>query len=85
MNSFILNLQMEQAKTRKTKQEIEIKIKRCFCELSSFCNPYYKSAKDIKAEEIEQIGDELLALKNELAKTEEKIYELKEQLGEDNG
>lgn len=82
MNNFILNLKMEQVKTRKAKQEIEIKIKRCFYELSSFCNPYYKSAKDIKAEEIKQIGDELLKLKTELSKIELKIDELKEQLGE---
>lgn len=82
MNSFILNLKMEHVKARKEKQEIEIKIKRCFCELSSFCNPYYKSAKDIKAEEIEQIGDELLQLKTQLSKIELKIDELQEQLGE---
>ena len=73
---------MEHVKARKEKQEIEIKIKRCFCELSSFCNPYYKSAKDIKAEEIEQIGDELLQLKTQLSKIELKIDELQEQLGE---
>ena len=83
MNSFIMNLKMEHIKTKKEKQELDFKIKRCFIELNNYCKPYYKSAKDIKAEEIEQIGDELLALKNELSKTEEKIYELKEQLGED--
>ena len=82
MNSFVMNLKMEHIRAKKQKQEVEIKIKRCFCELNSFCNPYFKSAKEIKAEEIEQIGDELLELKFQLVEIEDKISELKIQLGE---
>ncbi|MCR5260634.1 MAG: hypothetical protein K6C94_02230 [Candidatus Gastranaerophilales bacterium] len=83
MNNFIMNLKMEHIKAKKEKQEIEIKIKRCFLELNGYITPYFKTAFDIKAEEIEQIGDELLKLKTEFEQVENKIAELKQQLGED--
>lgn len=82
MNKFIMNLKMEHIKAKKEKQEIEIRIKRCFLELNNYITPYFKSSFDIKAEQIEQIGDELLELKGELEQVEIKIAELKEQLGE---
>ena len=81
-NLLIMQLKIEKQKNIKAKDETELKIKRCFCELSNYLIPYFKSAKDIKAKEIEQIGDELLTLKNKLAEIEDKIYEIKEQLGE---
>lgn len=82
MNNFIMNLKMEHIKAKKEKKELEIKIKRCFLELNGYITPYFKLANEIKAAEIEQIGDELLTLKTKLAETENKIAELKEQLGE---
>lgn len=82
MNSFITNLKIELAKTNKEKREIEIKIKRCFVELSNYINPFFKSAKDIKADEIEQIGDDLQSLKLVLEKLENRIIELEDELGE---
>lgn len=82
MNSFITNLKIELAKTNKEKREIEIKIKRCFVELSNYINPFFKSAKDIKADEIEQIGDDLQSLKLVLEKLENRIIELEYELGE---
>lgn len=81
-NSIILQLKIEKQKNINEKKETELKIKRCFCELSNYLIPYFKTSKDIKASEIEQIGDELLTLKNKLAEIEEKIYEIQEQLGE---
>lgn len=83
MNSFILNLKMELAKAKKDAFELETKIKRCFCELNAYCIPYFKNPREIKAEEIEQIGDELITLKNALIDLREKTADLKEQLGED--
>lgn len=82
MNSFITNLKIELAKANKEKREIEIKIKRCFVELSNYINPFFKSAKDIKADEIEQIGDDLQSLKLVLEKLENRIIELEDELGE---
>ncbi len=82
MNSFITNLKIELAKSNKEKREIEIKIKRCFVELSNYINPFFKSAKDIKADEIEQIGDDLQSLKLVLEKLENRIIELEDELGE---
>lgn len=82
MNSFITNLKIELAKSNKEKREIEIKIKRCYVELSNYINPFFKNAKDIKADEIEQIGDELKNLKFELENLEDKIRELQNELGE---
>lgn len=82
MNSFITNLKIELAKSNKEKREIEIKIKRCFVELSNYINPFFKSAKDIKADEVEQIGDDLQSLKLVLEKLENRIIELEDELGE---
>lgn len=82
MNSYITNLKIELAKTKKMRCEIELKIKRCFVELSNYVTPYFKSYRDINADEIEQIGDDLQSLKTEFEEVENKIFELKNELGE---
>lgn len=82
MDLHILQLKTELAGAKKEKTEVDIKIKRCFLELNSYSNPYYKTSADIKAAEIEQIGDELFRLKNQLFNLEQKISELKSLLGE---
>lgn len=81
-NSFILHLKMEKEKNLKAEYEIKLKIKRLYCELANYSIPYFKTSKDIKAKEIEQIGNELLSLKTELEEIEQRISEIKEQLGE---
>lgn len=83
MDIHILQLKTELAAAKKEKTEVDIKIKRCFLELNSYSNPYYKTASDIKAAEIEQIGDELLLLQHQLSELEQKIKDLKNSLGED--
>ena len=82
MNSYITNLRIELAKANKDKREIEIKIKRCFVELSNYINPFFKTAKDIKADEIEQIGDDIKRLKTELTNIEDRISDFKNELDE---
>lgn len=82
MNSYITNLKIELAKSNKMKREIELKIKRCFVELSNYITPYFKFSTDIKADEIEQIGDDLKCLKKEFENIENKIIELTNELGE---
>lgn len=81
INPAIMQLRIELEQTKKEFQENELKLKRLFYELSTLLNPYYKHIKDIKAEEIEQSADELLALKTILLKQEEKINDIKTQLG----
>ncbi len=82
MNSYITNLRIELAKANKYKREIEIKIKRCFVELSNYINPFFKTAKDIKADEIEQIGDDIKRLKTELTNIEDRISDFENELDE---
>ena len=83
MNPQIMQLKMELTKTQHEFSEKELKIKRLFWELQNLSNPFYKSVKDIKAEEIEQCADDMLTTKKELLKLDEQIKELKSQLGEE--
>ena len=81
INPAIMQLRIELEQTKKDFQENELKLKRLFYELQNLINPYYKTIQDIKAEEIEQSADELLALKATLLKLEEKMNSIKSQLG----
>lgn len=81
VNPAIMQLRIELEQTKKDFQENELKLKRLFYELQNLINPFYKSIQEIKAEEIEQSADELLALKATLLKLEEKMNSIKSQLG----
>ena len=80
MNILLLQLKQALAKAKADKREIEIKVKRNLVEIQSYLNPYFMDWREIKAEEIEQAGDELLILKQKLAETDEKIIELEAAL-----
>lgn len=82
INPAIMQLRIELEQTKKEFQENELKLKRLFYELQNLINPFYKSIQDIKAEEIEQSADELLALKATLLQQQTKINDIKAQLGE---
>lgn len=81
INPVIMQLRIELEQTKKEFQENELKLKRIFYELSNLINPFYKSIQEIKAEEIEQSADELLALKANLLQQQAKIEDIKTQLG----
>lgn len=81
MNPQIMQLRIELSKTEHEFSEQEIKMKRLFWELQTLANPYYKSVEEIKAKEIEQCADDMLATKDELLKLQTKINDLKGQLG----
>ena len=82
INPIIMQLQVEKATSVKERAELVIKIKRVYLELQQYANPYFKDGKDMKAEEIEQCGDELLKYKQQLIGLDEKISQIKSQLGE---
>lgn len=80
-NPMIMQLKQDLAGFKHEKRELELKVKRCFAEISSCIKPYFTDYREIKAEEIEQAGDELLLLKSRLAEVEEKIIEVADSLG----
>ena len=81
LNQTIMQLKIELANAEKQKYECEVRVKRCFLQLSTLVNPYYSHPNEINAEEIEQTGDDLLKLKYELIKLTNKIKDIETQLG----
>lgn len=80
-NPYILNLKAERAKAKKEYTELKIKCTRLFVELQNYCNPF-EDVEYIKAEAIEQAGDELLSIKNKAVNLKEKINRINSELGE---
>lgn len=71
------------AETQKAYKENKIKLMRIMYELQNNLNPYIgDDIENLKAEEIEQAGDELLQLKNELLEQKQLIKTIKADLGE---
>lgn len=84
MNAAILMLKTELSKSRKEFKEYQIKASRLINELLEYANPYFgDNVSLIKAEEIEQTGDELVIVKNKLQELNLKIKQLMNELGDD--
>lgn len=82
MNQYIMQLKFNLSNAEHDYQENSIKVSRLIMEIQRFANPYFTNPDDIRAEELEQAGDELLATTKELRETQKKIKKLKEELGE---
>lgn len=74
---------MEREKLKKQLLESNIKTARLVNELSVYVGTYYGKAEDIDAEKIEQIGDELLATKNEVCSINDKLKKINKELGDE--
>lgn len=82
MNNLILQLRIEQTKTKKELDELKIKIHRLLNELATLSCPYFEEIEDIKATEIEQIGDELFIVKEKALETQKKLKQLNKDLSD---
>lgn len=83
LNPQIMQAKIKLAELEKTYKENKIKLMRIFHELQTNINPYFgDDIESIKADEIEQAGDELLALKDEMLKQQELIKTIKSDIGE---
>lgn len=82
MNNIILQLKIEKSKQEKRLQEFKIKLLRLMNELQNAICPYFDEIDEIKAAEIEQMGDELLLTKIEALEIEKKLKQIKHDLGE---
>ena len=75
---------MRLAQKQKDYNEYKRKASRLIFELQSNINPYFGDELELlKAEEIEQIGDEMLIVKNKMIEFQKEIKDIKNQLGED--
>lgn len=75
---------MQLAQKQKDYNEYKLKASRLIFELQSNINPYFGDELELlKAEEIEQIGDEMLIVKNKMLEFQKEIKDIKNQLGED--
>lgn len=75
---------MRLAQKQKDYNEYKLKASRLIFELQSNINPYFGDELELlKAEEIEQIGDEMLIVKNKMIEFQKEIKDIKNQLGED--
>lgn len=84
MNPMIMQLKMRLAQKQKDYNEYKLKASRLIFELQSNINPYFGDELELlKAEEIEQIGDEMLIVKNKMIEFQKEIKDIKNQLGED--
>lgn len=82
MNPLIMQLKINLAATEKEFKEQKIKALRCINELNS-ANPFFGDDIDlINAEELEQSADELLIVKKRLKELQQKIHDIKKELGE---
>lgn len=77
-----MQLKTELASAQTEYKELKIKAVRCIYELQQ-ANPYFGDNIDlIHAEQLEQSADELLLVKNKLKEVQQKINDIKTQLGE---
>ena len=79
----IMQIKIELAKKEKGFKEAKLQMKRKFAELQSFIKPYFTDdeIKFIQADAIEQVGDEIQALKSELLEMQQDIEQIKRDLG----
>lgn len=84
MNPMIMQLKIRLAEKQKDYNEYKLKASRLIFELQSNINPYFGDELELlKAEEIEQIGDEMLIVKNKMIEFQKEIKNIKNQLGDD--
>lgn len=76
-----MQMQIDLQKAKKDYQEHELKAMRLITELQSYASPYFTSPDELEAERIEQIGDELLIVKERLIEIQKRINTLKNELG----
>ncbi len=81
MNGTIMQLEMKKAEYKRKLEEYEIKLIRLMNELSSNSIPYFERIDDIKAVEIEQIGDELLKIQKEALDCKKRLESINRELG----
>ncbi len=81
MNPTILQIRTQLVQKEKELKELHIKIQRCIYEIQNNANPFWSDIALIKAEELEQAADELLALKDAYITAEIDIKRLKAELG----
>ncbi|MGN0015238.1 MAG: hypothetical protein ACI37T_07470 [Candidatus Gastranaerophilaceae bacterium] len=79
-NPLIVQLKIKETATNKKIQEIKIKIARLMNELSVYVGTYYGDFEEIDAEKIKQIGDELVAAKNEVTDLTQKLKNIQKEL-----
>lgn len=81
--SQIMQIKIELAKKEKEFKEAKLQMKRKFAELQSFIKPYFtdNEIKFIQADAIEQVGDEIQALKLRLLELQQDIEQIKRDLG----
>lgn len=82
MNNIVMQLKMEKSRFERNLSEVKIKISRLLNELAQLSCPYFSDIKEINAVEIEQIGDELLEVKNKAIEIQDKLDKIKKDLGE---
>ena len=81
MSNLITQYQIELSRSKKELQEQKIKIVRLMNELSERINPFFgDDIETIKAEEIKQISDELLEIRQKAIETQKKVKEIEAQL-----
>lgn len=83
MNPIIMQIKTRLAVEKRAFQEEELKMIRAMNELSSYVNPFFGEDLDsIKADEIEQVGDEIKVLKEKLKTHKLNIKRMVKELGE---
>lgn len=83
MNPMIMQLKISLGKLEKEYQEYKLKSARLMYELQSNTNPYFGDDLELfKAEEIEQIGDEMVLVKKAMIDLRNKIKKIKTDLEE---
>ncbi len=84
MNPMIMQLKITLAQKQKDYNEYKLKASRLIFELQSNINPYFGDDLELfKAKEIEQIGDEMLIVKEKMLEFQNDIKNIKNQLGEE--
>ena len=82
LNHQIMQAKIKLAELEKDYKENKIKLMRIFHELQNNINPYFgDDIVNIKAEEIEQAGDELLKLRYVMLEQQAVISQIKSDLG----
>lgn len=83
-NPIIMQMQINLQKSKKDYQEYSIKAQRLLNEIITIiASPYFDTPDELRAEEIEQAGDELLTVKHKLIDLQKQINKYKRDLGND--
>jgi len=80
MNPIVANAKLKLAVLKNEEKEASIKLSRLFLEAQSLLCPYFDDIDEVKAEEIEQTGDDILAIVNHLKDLKVKIKQIERDL-----